>query len=124
VRETKFRVWDKKSRKMDKALLIGENVLNLANGGWRNRDDVEVMQFTGLRDATGKEIYEGDIVVLEHIWSGYTYTEVPLRTVVVELIPNCINLKNDTLKVIGNIYENPVEITVRSVENSRPRFDG
>ena len=78
------------------------------------------MQFTGLQDKNGKEIYEGDIVVYDRgvgNWTGKrmstTHTIVFSEEVfafVMDYGSSYIKLRkhwNYIYEVIGNIYENP-----------------
>ena len=68
MREIKFRAWDKKYKIMSKVsnlTIIGRDLIfTVKNGGhtiWY--DDLELMQYTGLKDSQLIEEYYGDLVL-------------------------------------------------------------
>lgn len=154
MREIKFRLWDK-----EKKVIIPNNgddyeeeycYLVMFIGGslalcWSQDDDVffkdvsdkyEIMQFTGLKDSNGKEIYDGDIVswlpdyVLKNskaligkvVWGceGFYLEQITDEKWQIDDYPSypaefyCVYDESierlfmwEELEVIGNIYENP-----------------
>ena len=122
MREIKFRVWNTETNKMivnvkemgvfalqsiysiDEFLVIPTN------------EKYPLMQYTGLKDKNGVEIYEGDIVNIRGgtFYQGYWEIDEIFEVVYDKygfLLKNkdykesfCIA---EEIKVIGNIYENP-----------------
>lgn len=102
-REIKFRIWDKINR-----MWLRRFNVNLFDIG--DLPNVELMQYTGLKDKNGKEIYEGDIVILndaeeenrcvvKYKYGSYILVDGDLRE-------SLSNVEDRFLEVVGNIYEN------------------
>jgi uncharacterized phage protein (TIGR01671 family) len=127
-REIKFRAWHKEEKVLckvatltdDGAFLVGvkkgkdqiqDRMIAYApdDGRFCRNEEIELMQFTGLKDALGKEIWEGDlceisgwnikfIVIYDTNSSRFTVQKSD-KTSLFDYIPIA------TTKVIGNIYE-------------------
>ena len=116
-REIKFRAWDKQNKNMEEVDLLGSNVLHIKNSEWENIEDFEVMQFTGLEDKNGAEIYEGDIVreqskrfknryfIVEWLSGIGSYSFQPVDKKAKSW--PCFNIGTaKNLEIVGNIYKN------------------
>ena len=117
-REIKFRAWNIKLSKFasDWNWDDGEGILTPYN------DDCFLMQYTGIKDENGKEIYEGDVLKWKYVndngyrrrESGATFSvfynegTAEYKTSDGDSLYTCLN---DSIEVIGNIYENPELIT-------------
>lgn len=74
--------------------------------------DYELMQFTGLLDKNGKEIYEGDIISNQYTDNylvvfrdgGFKLTPEPQGE---GFVGDCSEFNCMVREVIGNVYENP-----------------
>ena len=115
MREFKFRVWIKQWQKMQKISSIDwsfgdiyiEADLHLYSF---QIDEVELMQFTGLKDKYGKEIYEGDIVSHPNPTlnkAEIKFTKGIFRIVAKDGRDDLLYYCHNIIEVIGNIYENP-----------------
>lgn len=122
-REIKFRAWHKDLKKMFK---IGQ--ITLEKGTWNfepnDRDFIGMsipfqpsfvlMQYTGLHDKNGKEIYEGDIVRIIVNNNIEKICKVEFKNGIFGVmfsknkdLTAFPHFCNTTFEVIGNIYDNP-----------------
>ena len=118
MREIKFRTW--KSWRKPTMLYSGQFDIKWSaeNGRYQAIDrtrfdsqwDMPLMQYTGLKDKNGKEIYEGDILkgnqgnFIADFENGRFIVKFPSGATVQNL---CTFLdSNGEKEVIGNIYEN------------------
>lgn len=136
MREFKFRIWDDVEKKMIYPPADDEKEgWMISLGGdiyteeWNEEDDCtdlvncdpgyyKFMQYTGVNDKNGKEIYDGDLItwrmddnrcVLTEVVSWYEaesafvlYQDDPLNKDNYMLLGQC---NNETIDVVGNIYE-------------------
>lgn len=112
-RPIKFRAWD--GYRMEEVFSLGGGVVRTMNDNGDTSThldrEVEVMQFTGLHDKNGKEIYEGDIIrnweaEIAKIVLGFDcWLAHHPRKSGVRLKDFFYSAQNG--EVIGNIYENP-----------------
>jgi len=111
MREFKFRAWDSFNKKW-----LPQEVFSIGidDGRLRNKScagcigGVELMQYTGIKDKNGVEIYEGDILKAhgEVVWNQDEF-----RWSCVDLTWNDkrewhdLDYLTSAFEVIGNIYE-------------------
>jgi uncharacterized phage protein (TIGR01671 family) len=116
MREIKFRAWDKKEKVMRTVSLLNTSYMGteyqtiyFESGPYRHLSEIELMQYTGLKDKNGVEIYEGDIIrlsdALEPNIETVCFEDGAFRASVHHEIFD--TLQSYEVEVIGNIYKNP-----------------
>ena len=141
-REIKFRAWDNENKYMITskqgiftALRNSMNITVQDNGYYNNGDLLKpnkekytLMQYTGLKDKNGVEIYEGDILEtcenygIGECWLKYEvkYNKELAQFILFPVIENGTYNNNNwdtpiysyheqAREIIGNIYENEVD---------------
>jgi uncharacterized phage protein (TIGR01671 family) len=137
MREIKFRAWDSKYKVMDTGLFWIRNDGKTYDAAHRTYDtpnqEIEatehfhLMQFTGLHDKNGKEIYEGDLLTSEtlHLFEdediqntpceiawlnsccGFVLQQKGRKVALSEYLAGWDPTVFEHFEIIGNIYEQP-----------------
>lgn len=124
MREIKFRAWLKEEKKMVNVETIDftdKSIQYLEKNEFINAyllrrmifDDIELMQYTGLKDKNGKEIYEGDILFFRDenmkyvvVWQDAAFI---IKSIEIRKYSEKMCWLDDTeicCEIVGNIYEN------------------
>lgn len=108
MREIKFMLWDGK-------IMSGPFTLaDMTRYGYTDLKGITILQFTGLKDKNGREIYEGDIVKSPDYDNAMqvSYDEIQASDdMTAPGIGFQFNTEPSKMEIVGNIYENPDLLT-------------
>lgn len=116
-REIKFRAWNPRDEQMGKVIELCEDTIKIEyeDGSTQDwiRSGFHLMQYTGLKDKNGVDIYEGDVVVYSTQLHLFNKRKSGKYCKVVEWVNCGFNLSpallwkenNNGYVVVGNTYE-------------------
>lgn len=121
MREIKFRLWDKDAKKMIYHDDFVAHLINIKLNGliiWGSLDmtnDLIKLQYAGLKDKNGIEIYEGDIVQIDFGKGQYVSGIIKSKVIFEEgkfTVESCLFKLEylDQIEIIGNVYQNPEQL--------------
>ena len=122
MKELKIKAWLKKEKKMVSIIGIDFNYEyiryteddNLFNSDYKVTEfkDIELLQFTVLKDNGGQELYEADVIKfndgVDDIYGLISYDdEDGTYRVSYENITEHLSEREGDFEIVGNIFENP-----------------
>ncbi|WP_338986967.1 hypothetical protein HUW75_04025 [Fusobacterium polymorphum] len=114
MREIKFRAWDKINKDMFNVESINfqERRVYKDTVSYRKFEDIDLIQYTGLKDRNNKEIYEGDILSDGNIKKLHKVVfengsfRAEFKGDFDEYSFDLIDVVAQGCEIVGNIYEN------------------
>lgn len=110
TREIKFKAFEKNLKEIIPVDSIDfrQQMIN-TDGAWRTFDEVELIEYSGVNDIQGIEIYEKDILKCPSNFSWLV--EFDERGCFIAHDPNeklyCVLLDDYDFEIIGNAFKNP-----------------